>query len=231
MLSNTKRTILILAITLFSLFLLYFLIQRYVTTTFSNKSIVSDVLLEETISNFNLDNIQVDPILLFNTCASGKDCMKAIDHPKFESISNANNWLKNNDIVLGVNYDGIQKAYPLRIVKSYLIVNDVFNSTPIVTTYCESCNVGTSFISIYKDTPLSFGVSGLGYDLDQLMYDKGTNSLWSQTSGMALSGEYSKKHIKLKMVSITTTSWGKWKDKYPNTVVLSNNINPIQNQY
>jgi Protein of unknown function (DUF3179) len=64
-----------------------------------------------------------------------------------------------------------------------------------------------------------FGVSGLLYRSNVLMYDKGTESLWSQIKGEAVTGPLT--GTELEVLPSTLTTWKKWQKKYPGTQVLS----------
>ena len=64
-----------------------------------------------------------------------------------------------------------------------------------------------------------FGVSGLLYRSNVLMYDKGSESLWSQLKGEAVTGPLT--GTELKVLPSTLTSWKKWRELHPETQVLS----------
>jgi hypothetical protein len=64
-----------------------------------------------------------------------------------------------------------------------------------------------------------FGVSGLLYRSNVLMYDKGTESLWSQIKGEAVTGTLT--GTDLEVLPSTLTTWKKWRNKYPQAQVLS----------
>jgi hypothetical protein len=70
-----------------------------------------------------------------------------------------------------------------------------------------------------NDQELTFGVSGLLYKSNVLMYDRQTESLWSQVKSRAVTGPLSGSSLKL--LPSTLTSWEKWKLKHPDTEVLS----------
>lgn len=65
----------------------------------------------------------------------------------------------------------------------------------------------------------TFGVSGLLYKSNVLMYDHQTESLWSQVLREAVTG--SKTGTQLEIIPSALTTWEKWKKKYPQTEVLS----------
>ena len=65
----------------------------------------------------------------------------------------------------------------------------------------------------------TFGVSGLLYRSNVLMYDHQTESLWLQVKRRAVPGPMT--GTKLATFPSTITTWGKWKKKHPGTTVLS----------
>lgn len=66
---------------------------------------------------------------------------------------------------------------------------------------------------------LTFGVSGLLYKSNVLMYDHQTESLWSQVKREAVTGPMT--GTSLKVLHSTLTTWKKWKRRFPETEVLS----------
>ena len=71
------------------------------------------------------------------------------------------------------------------------------------------------------NTVYSFGVSGLLYRSNVLMYDHQTESLWLQVKRRAVTGPMT--DTKLKVLPSTVTTWKKWRRKHPDTTVLSFN--------
>ena len=65
----------------------------------------------------------------------------------------------------------------------------------------------------------TFGVSGLLYRSNVLMYDHQTESLWLQVKRRSVTGPMT--GTKLSTFPSTITTWGKWKKKHPDTTVLS----------
>jgi hypothetical protein len=66
---------------------------------------------------------------------------------------------------------------------------------------------------------LTFGVSGLLYKANVLMYDRQSESLWSQVRREAVAGPMT--GAKLKVLPSSLTTWKKWRKRYPDTEVLS----------
>ena len=66
---------------------------------------------------------------------------------------------------------------------------------------------------------VEFGVSGKLYNSNLVMYDRKTDSYWSQFDGLAIVGELA--GTRLKPVSIDTVVWRDWKEGNPNSEILS----------
>lgn len=70
-----------------------------------------------------------------------------------------------------------------------------------------------------NDKEFTFGVSGLLYRANVLMYDHQSESLWSQVKREAVTGPLT--GTPLRVLPSTVTTWRKWKKRYPKTEVLS----------
>jgi hypothetical protein len=147
-----------------------------------------------------------------------KDGIPAIDHPKFTPGKRAA-FLRDDDAVLGIARGSIARAYPVRILNWHEVVNDRYDDAAVVVTFCPLCGTGVAFDARIGGRVLSFGVSGLLYNSDVLLYDRQTQSLWSQLLGQAISGPM--KGQRLKMLPLTHTTWADWRARHAATEVLS----------
>jgi len=147
-----------------------------------------------------------------------KDGIPSIDNPKFTSVADAD-WLDDENLVLGINYKGVQRAYPLRILDRHEIVNDKFGDEKILVTYCPLCRTGIAFKPIVDGIEVEFGTSGKLYNSELIMYDRKTDSYWAQSLGKAVIGDATGQV--LEKVAVDTVMWKDWKKTYPNTQVLS----------
>jgi len=128
-------------------------------------------------------------------------------------------FLRPNDRVLGVESNGVERAYPIRILNYHEIVNDTLGGQPIVITYCPLCGSGMAFDSTINGKRLEFGVSGLLYNSDVLLYDRQSGSLWSQIARTAVTGKM--KGTRLDPIRVSHTTWRDWQTRHPDTEVLS----------
>ncbi len=142
----------------------------------------------------------------------GKDGIPSIDNPKFINATDAT-FLSEEELVVGILDNGTPKAYPHRILDWHEVVND----GDIAINYCPL--TGTAFSWDAKD--VDFGVSGLLYNSNLIMYDRNTQSNWSQLRLQCVNGEEIGERPSLN--KLIETSWRTWKSLYPNTLVLSLN--------
>lgn len=139
-----------------------------------------------------------------------RDGIPAIDRPQFVSAA-TDTFMRADDRVLGVTINGVAKAYAVRILDWHEVVND----PPLIVTYCPLCGSGMAFETAGR----RFGVSGLLYNSDVLLYDRETESLWSQILGLAINGPL--KGQTLEDYPLLHTTWEKWLAAHPDTLVLS----------
>ena len=147
------------------------------------------------------------------------DGIPPIDEPKFLAPSDVT-FLEPQEPVIAVEVGGVAKAYPVRILMWHEIVNDDFDGTPVVVTYCPLCNTGIAYLRPTIDGELlDFGTSGKLYNSNLVMYDRQTNSYWPQAMGKAVVGPLTGEE--LEFVPARILSWADWSQAYPDGLVLS----------
>lgn len=169
------------------------------------------------INGFKLTDLRIE----FDAIKSGgppRDGIPSIDSPKFISPTKAD-FMKDDDIVLSFTEGKTTRAYPLRVLVWHEIVNETINGKPILVTYCPLCGTAMIFDRKIKNVVRSFGVSGMLYQSDVLMYDRESESLWSQLKMEAVSGNVS--GTPLELLPSAHLTWKAWKEKHPQGEVLS----------
>ncbi|MFQ5483563.1 MAG: DUF3179 domain-containing protein, partial [Nitrospinaceae bacterium] len=151
-----------------------------------------------------------------------KDGIPALSNPKFVTPgSGASKYLQDSQRVIGLVVRGQAKAYPIGILNWHEIVNDRIGGKEVAVTYCPLCGTGMVFDADSGGRTLTFGVSGLLYQSDMLLYDRQTESLWSQIKSEAVTGPLT--GTRLRLLASTHTTWGDWKRRRPDTLVMSRN--------
>ena len=147
-----------------------------------------------------------------------RDGIPSIDKPRFLPAERAT-YMRADDQVLGLVRNNVARAYPVRILNWHEVVNDRFDNDAVTLTFCPLCGTGVAFDGRVDGRALSFGVSGLLYNNDVLIYDRQTQSLWSQLLGQAISGPMKGQY--LRVLPLTHTTWADWRKNHPATVILS----------
>lgn len=167
------------------------------------------------------DDSNTGPLVPLEKIVSGgppKDGIPSIDNPRFVSAEKAS-FMQDGDIVLGLRHNGITKAYPLKILVWHEIVNDNIAGLPVAVTYCPLCFTNMVFERTIDGNVVEFGTSGKLYNSNLVMYDRLSDSYWSQAMAKGITGKYS--GYELERVPFDLAYWRDWKQLYPNTLVLS----------
>ena len=171
-------------------------------------------------STAQTENGMTEAIVPLDRIVSGgppRDGIPSIDNPKF--ISSGDATLQDSDLVVGLNIDGDIRAYPLNILVWHEIVNDRVGGKPVAVTYCPLCFTNQVFKRTIDGQLVEFGTSGKLYNSNLVMYDRTTESLWSQALGQAIVGEHAGR--RLERVPFDLAYWKDWKSLYPESTVLS----------
>jgi hypothetical protein len=147
-----------------------------------------------------------------------EDAIPAVTDPVFAGDwSDVDASLEGSSRVIGVEVDGHARAYPLGVLNWHEVVNDNFGG-PLLVTYCPLCDSGVTAERRVNGEETVFGVSGLLWNNDLVMYDELTESLWSQVLGAAVKGPKTGEPLALRPSTITT--WRTWREEHPDTEVL-----------
>lgn len=149
----------------------------------------------------------------------GRDGIPALTNPAFTTAGAATH-LTESDRVLGVVIDGAARAYPFIVMWWHEMVNDTLGGTPVLVSYCPLTGSGLAFDRRVSGQVLDFGVSGIIFENNLVMFDRQSESLWPQMMTSARCG--SMLGTTLAEIAIVEATWGRWKELYPNTTVLTN---------
>ncbi len=187
-----------------------------VTIQSSEKTKVSAFQSGGLKTNTAISSITLDKVL---DGGPGKDGIPAITDPKFTKVTEARKWLEDDADGIVVTVGKTTHFYPYNIIVWHEIVNDTIEKTPLVVTFCPLCGSAIVFNATVNSKQEQFGVSGKLYESNLLMYDKTTESLWSQIIGEAVVGDRTGE--KLSVYPSQVMSFKQASGKYPSMDVLS----------
>jgi hypothetical protein len=151
----------------------------------------------------------------------GKYGIPSIDNPVFLDASNleVGVYMDDDDLVVGIVRGNVAKAYPHRILDWHEVVNDDVSGKKITISYCPLTGTAFGWESSVEGKFSEFGVSGLLYNANLILYDRESDSHWSQLKLECVNGEFIEN--KPKVVDVVETTWKLWKEMFPNTKILS----------
>ena len=147
----------------------------------------------------------------------GRDGIHAVDAPAFAS-SDAADAIDDETPVVGVSIGGDARAYLLPILEYHQIVNDEVGGVPIAVTYDPLTGTARVFDRTVDGKKLRFGVSGLVWNSGFLLFDRETESLWSQFEGRGITGTYAGR--KLVSRRVRQEEFASWRKREPKTRIL-----------
>lgn len=171
---------------------------------------------ERVLNGFSIESSSVDPDEIRHG-GPPRDGIPALDAPPHVPIASAP-W-PEDEIVLGVALDGAARAYPVSILDWHELVNDELAGRPILVSYCPLCGTGVVFDRRVGGQVRRFGVSGLLYRSDLLMFDRETGSLWSQISARAVTGPAEGRRLALLRAPMLRLA--DFRERHPEATVLS----------
>lgn len=150
------------------------------------------------------------------------NCIPAADNPEVSSAEAAT-WLKDSDIVFGVEVNGEYRAYPRRIMEVREMVNDTLGGRDLGIPYCTLCGAAQAWFTDNMPEGVKRPVlrtSGLLIRSNKVMYDVETFSVFDTFLGHAVTGPLAERGLRLEQATVVTTDWGAWKREHPETTVL-----------
>lgn len=148
-----------------------------------------------------------------------KDGIPSIDNPKFIPPSEANEWLDDEEPGIAFSLGDTHRFYPYQILVWHEIVNDTIDGQRVLVTYCPLCLTGFVLDPVVQGERVEFGTSGKLWQSNLVMYDRKTDSLWSQVLAEAIVGELT--GTKLPVLPSDQMRYGAWREQFPDGEVLS----------
>ncbi|PWU01724.1 MAG: hypothetical protein C5B52_06805 [Bacteroidetes bacterium] len=143
---------------------------------------------------------------------------KIFYQPKTKVLASLNdNKVSMGNLVVGVEFNGEAKAYPIEVIGYHHQVRDTVGGVPVMVTYCTVCRTGRVFSPEVNGANEQFRLVGMDH-FNAMFEDSRTTSWWQQETGEAIAGPL--KGTMLKELPSQQMRLSAWVRKYPNTKVL-----------
>lgn len=148
---------------------------------------------------------------------SGKDLIQSIDNPAFDlfktkDYNNVYAYLQDDEYVTLVERGSTIKIYPHSVLAYHEIVNDQIGDFAYTVNFCPLVESSSVWNRTNNGQVIEWGVSGLLYNDDLIMYDRETDSHWLQLSGECIEG--SRKGDEAVQERFLQMTWGAVKTLY-----------------
>lgn len=119
----------------------------------------------------------------------------------------------DGDWMIGVEFDGVARAWPLTLIASHEVVNDVVGEVAVAVTWCVTCQAPVVFRRELDGKRLSFGNAREAWRASMLLYDVETQTRWVQASGIAHAGPLEGRF--LETLPSVVVEWASWRTDHP----------------
>lgn len=149
----------------------------------------------------------------------GLDGIPSIDEPIFSSQSfESLGFIGGLDLVLMIKQNSEVRAYPHPVLDWHEIVNDDLDTLNMAVNYCPLTGTGIGWNRKVAGVKTTFGVSGLLYNSNLMLYDRSTESIWSQIKLQCVNGRLIGQTPKT--ISLVETTASTWQKMYPKSKIL-----------
>jgi hypothetical protein len=143
-------------------------------------------------------------------------------------------YMVSDDVVVGVVINGQARAYPIHVLNVHEIINDSLGEppVPIAVTYSWPSDAVRVFDRRVDGRVLEFGVSGMLYNANTLMFDVrrddagkpivGGESLWLQLQSKCVAGPDAGKT--LSVIPAQMVRWSDWLEAHPESTIVDRDL-------
>jgi Protein of unknown function (DUF3179) len=143
---------------------------------------------------------------------------KMFYQPTVKNFSGASeNKIDSNKLVIGIDINGVARAYPIQIIGYHHQVRDTVGNKSVMVTYCTVCRTGRVFSPIVNGKSETFRLVGMDH-FNAMFEDETTKSWWQQATGVAIAG--SLKGSQLSEIPSQQSTLASWFRLHPNSTVL-----------
>jgi hypothetical protein len=130
-----------------------------------------------------------------------------------------------NAVVIGVEHNGVAKAYPIDFIGYHHKVQDSVGDMPVLVTYCTMCRTARVYNPVIDGVRQQFRLVGARH-YNTVIEDSQTRSWWYQTTGEAAVGP--RKGSVLHDIPYDQVTLRSWLATHPGSLVMQADTNSKQ---
>ena len=185
------------------------MVAPLVSTAFRQKRLIPIILIALPLLLYGL---------LFYACNFKflADRIFVIQHNKI-MLPISGNGVPAEKLIIGIDYKGQARAYPLEVIGYHHQVVDTVGGDPLLITYCTVCRSGRVYSPLVDGRAERFRLVGMD-QFNAMFEDATTGSWWRQETGEAVAGTLAGRQ--LSDVPSMQMKLGAWMEQFPNTLIL-----------
>ncbi len=133
--------------------------------------------------------------------------------------SQQDNRLPRKELVIGVDYRGMVKAYPFSVLEESRLVHDKLGDTPIIVFFDPTSGAGVVYDATVNGEPAIFELNESSGGMAILIIDDVTGTRWNAFTGEAAEGELL--GSALRRIPANYSFWFAWNDYHPDTLLFT----------
>ena len=131
--------------------------------------------------------------------------------------TNSDNRVSPKTIILGLRIGNVARAYSLDLMENEPVINDSANDIATLVAFDSDSGAGVVFNREIGGKILTFDLHKSEMELDPMLIDRETESVWEMLTGRAVEGSLAGQE--LEQLPVTLAFWFAWKDFHPNTEI------------
>lgn len=132
-------------------------------------------------------------------------------------VTAAKNKVAPERLVLGLEVNGVAKAYPLNILALHYRISDSIGGTPVLVTYSLLCRTGRVYSPVIAGHLQRFDLVGMQHN-NGVLRDQESGTWWYQATGRAAYG--TREGQRLTEIPCRQMTLGAWLALHPASLVL-----------
>jgi len=121
-------------------------------------------------------------------------------------------------VVIGIEVDGVARAYPLQLLDYHWVVNDVVDGRRVLVLWDPIAGAAAAYEGSIDGRTVQAGVSGKWYRTSALLYDRESTGLFPAITGRFVTGPLTDRA--LRPIPFRRETWKAWRRRHEMTRVL-----------
>jgi hypothetical protein len=131
-----------------------------------------------------------------------------VSYPKYASDREAGDFVADDDRVFFIRTREVTLVYPEVVLSLHHVINEKVEGEPVAVTQCRLTDSAVLYSRRLDGETITLGSEGTVLYGNSVLYDRETDSIWTQLTGECIGG----RHAQKRLVALGTLESGRWGD-------------------